>query len=1031
MFIYHGEETTLEEEIKKKVLYGAVEKYPDRETIPSMLGKVVNEHSGKIAISFGSSEMTYGEFYRKSAKIAHSLISAGMRKGDFVGIYMNRSPETIISILGVLRAGGVYIPIDPEHPLDRNLHIVKDSSCKFFLLKEANKESAANLLAGDSGVVRLSVEDAFLNAPETFQDIPVSPDDLAYAIYTSGSTGRPKGTLLAHRGVINLCNTIGNALHLTADDIVSQFSTFSFDASVFDTFNALLRGAHLAMLTKEEQTSPALLVDLVARRKITFLICLPTSVFNRMAEHVPAEESRKLATVKVVLVAGEALLSESVRKFQTKFGSDRVIVNAYGPTECTVAATMYKITGFWSRDSVTVPIGHPIGNYNIYVMKDDGALASIGEEGELCIETIGIAKGYLNLPEKTADVFVKNPYGPGLIYRSGDIVKVLPEDGLEFLFRKDGQLKLHGFRIEIGEIENALSKHPSILDAAVVAIKKNGAVSHLSCFFTEKTQVTVKDLKEHLGQHIPYYMVPSYFYRLKTIPLSPTGKIDRNTLGTMDNPQAAELDEPFEAPVGELETMLASVWSNVLEMSPISRNASFFDIGGDSLSVMVVLSHLKLDYYNLRMGDLYEHKTVKALAAHISTLDKGAIEEAESISERIDLTELPALPKNAMPDRDGLGSDVLLTGATGYLGAHLAYELLTATDAVVRLLVRPKPGVKALSRIRETLDGYFGPHFSSMYLHRISVLEGDFVEPRLGLDDEDYGELIQSVQSIIHAGADVRHFGDSETFQTTNVQGTENLLALVKTNRNIAFHYVSTLGIPEDMAFAGCWNRSGSDVHTFYNTALDNVYTNSKLAGEKLVAQAAIEGYPCSIYRAGNLSCHSATGRFQKNINENYFYRMIKGFLLLGKAPMVDTFVDITPVDFASRFMVSLMKRSQFGEIYHICNPEQVHYSSLISVLRNMGYSLEMATLRDFNTWVLSRGNAVSKEGVQLVMAMLDGDGVRNSPFRFSCEASLDKTEMVDLEVPLESLVEKFVSHAVHVGYFPSCVTVGNSGRMQ
>jgi len=999
------------------------ERYPESETITSCFRRAATMNANKAAISYGDMELSYAELDHKSSQVADILAQAGCRKGDFIGIYMERSPETVISILGVLRLGGIYVPIDPEHPIERNRYILENASCKQLIIKEKYLESAANLSLSLGVGEPVSLERCFEQGEGSFEDASLSPDDLAYVIYTSGSTGKPKGTLIAHRGVVNLWNTFAQSLGLSNEDVITQFSTFSFDASILDTFNGLLSGAKLVILTKEEQLTPELFLEMLERQQVTQIGCIPTSVFNRLAEATTQAPKEKWARVKNIIVGGEAMLSDHVRKFQDKFGTNTTIINAYGPTECTVITTTYKVTDYWTGQSVTVPIGYPIGNYKLYVVKSDGTLADVGEEGELYIETFALAKGYLNLPEKTNEVFVANPYrleSGSMVYKSGDIVKILPEGSIEFQYRKDGQLKLRGFRIEIGEIENALSKHPAILDAVVVAIKDNNVVKHLSCFYTEKKAVSSAELREHLKAYVPYYMIPSYFYHLDEIPLSTTGKVDRNKLITMDNVDLAESDLPYEAPVGDLEQAIAAVWCEVLGHSKVSRSVSFFEIGGDSLAVMMALSHLKLDYLSLRMNDLYEHTTIQELAMHISTLSVEADEEEIVISAFKSLAELPVLPKIDVQGKSGLGTDILVTGGTGFLGSHLIYELLTTTDATIHALVRPKVGENGISRVWNTLDAYFGQEFFTRYTDRLQVVEGDLVSKGLGLAADDLQRLTSTITSIIHAGADVRHFGSAGEFQATNVIGTQNLLQFIYNQPSIAFHFISTIGIPEDMAAAGIWETASENAGDFFDVKLESVYTNSKLQAEKVVAEAIQAGLPCSIYRAGNLSCHSETGHFQKNINENFFYRMLKAFLLLGKAPSVNTYVDITPVNFAASFMVDLMKQRTLGQIYHICNPIQERYEVLIDALTAQGYAIDLVPLKEFETWVLKEGNKVSVEGVQLAMALLDGDGVRTSPYRYSSEASFGKMRS-ELTLPgVDELVSKLVAHAVDRGYFPS-----------
>ncbi|OAS17969.1 amino acid adenylation domain-containing protein [Paenibacillus oryzisoli] len=999
------------------------EAYPATETISSIFRHVAARYANKVAISHGDIDILYADLFTKSSQIANELTNAGCRKGDFVGIYMERSPETVISILGVLRMGGVYVPIDPEHPIERNRYIVQNASCKQLIIKQRHIETAAELCLALGIDTPISIESCFANGETSFEDANITPDDLAYVIYTSGSTGNPKGTLIAHRGVVNLSNTFANKLEISSVDVLTQFSTFSFDASILDTFNCLLNGATLAILTKDEQLTPDLFLSLLESKKITIIGCIPTSVFNRLTETTIPNPKSMWQTVRNITVGGEALLTDHVRKFQDKFGMDTVIFNAYGPTECTVVTTTFKITEYWNSNSITVPIGSPIGNYKIYVVKSDGTLAEVGEEGELFIESFALAKGYLNLPDKTNEVFVTNPFSSApnsKIYKSGDIVKVLSDGNLEFQYRKDGQLKLRGFRIEIGEIENALSKHPSILDASVVAIQENNTVKHLSCFYSIKSVVSSAELRAHLKSYVPYYMIPSFFYCLEEIPLSPTGKVDRKKLLAMDNIDLAETNTPFEEPIGELEFDIASVWAKTLGLTRVGRNESFFEIGGDSLGVMAVLSSLKQDYLNLRMNDLYEHPTVKDLAAYISILSRDADEIEETpFTEYKLLRELPILPKVQFHGQDGLGSNILLTGATGYLGSHLIYELLTTTDANLHLLVRPKLGHNGIARVWEILDAYWGQTFFAKYTNRIFVLEGDLANADLGLAAEDRKFVSTKITSIIHAGADVRHFGNMDDFHATNVIGTQNLLRLVHDRPTVSFHFISTLGIPEDMASSGHWETVSQSSQDFYSFQLENVYTNSKLLAEKSVMNAIMAGLPCSIYRAGNLSCHSVSGRFQQNMHENYFYRMIKAFLLLGKAPIVDAYLDISPIDFASNFMASLMKQRTFGEIYHICNPIQEHYDALIGSLRELGYAIDLLPQKEFERWVITEGNNISKEAVQLAIPLLEGDGVRTSPYLYSCESTIQKASLLTQLPSLRALVTAMVEHAVDRGYFP------------
>lgn len=693
---------------------------------------------------------------------------------------------------------------------------------------------------------------------------------MAYVIYTSGSTGRPKGALIAHEGVVNLGETVRTDCQIKPGDVLTQFATYSFDASVWDTIGALFYGAHLYLLSNDERVSVEEFASAIERTGTTIITILPTVFFNQLSTYLSSEGYLKLAKVKLITVAGELLYGEQVRAFQRKFQDGIDIVNVYGPTECTVCTTTYKITGYISDNMTNVPIGKPIHNYKVYIVNEENQLCPVNVHGELYIETVGLAKGYLKQPEKTAEAFIPNPFGEGQIYKSGDICKLLPDGTIDYVGRRDSQIKIRGHRIEIGEIEDSFAKIANVQNVAVICKKDVDGQNMLVGYFTSKEGEGISGavIKRMLGDKLPSYFVPKWIVQLDVMPTSPTGKIDRKGLINYEHRAGQSTEESYEEPVTDVEWNVARSWQEALKLDQVSRCDDFFTIGGDSLAIIQVLVILKPYYPSLKINDFFQYRTVEAIAIRIEEL---ALEEHHKTGlprytgPVISLHEHPNLQVAGTKEQSfATPSAVLLTGSTGYLGSYLLRELLVQSEAVVYCLVRSglEPGI---ARIRSSMEFFFGASFVDGMDGRVIALEGDLEQPGLGLSDQERHMLINELDAIIHSAADVRHFGDEEQFARTNIAGTLSLIEIAQqSKKQIRFHHISTLGIPEDLAFSGQWDTVVEGQKLTSDLRLDNMYTNSKLEAEKVLVRASEQGLAINIYRAGNLSCHPETGLFQK-----------------------------------------------------------------------------------------------------------------------------------------------------------------------
>ncbi|MFC3800797.1 amino acid adenylation domain-containing protein [Cohnella sp. GCM10012308] len=1048
---FAGVDLLTEEDAAVYAALNATEADYDRAaTVHGMIERAAARYPDKTAVSSADGKWTYRQLNEQANRTARMLLDRGLRKGEFVTILMERSAELIVSLLGIMKAGGVYVPVDPEHPEERNRYIVEDTGSAFVLTK-GKYMSVAERLCGGIGTVK-AIVDVEAGFPaydgKDNPDAGAGPDDLAYVIYTSGSTGRPKGALIAHEGVVNLGESVRKNCRIGPDDVLTQFATYSFDASVWDTIGALFYGAELYLLSPAERMSVEEFAAAVERTGTTIVAILPTVFFNQLSAYLSEEGYRKLSRVHLITVAGEALYGEQVRAFQRKFKDNIAIVNVYGPTECTVCTTTHSIKGYIPDDLANVPIGRPIGNYKVYIVNEENRLCPVNVHGEVLISTVGLAKGYLNQPDKTRDAFVPNPFEPGkLIYKSGDYAKLLPDGTIEYVGRRDSQIKIRGHRIEIGEIEDAFAKIPNVQNIAVVPKKEKDGQNMLVGFFTSKDgdRVPASDIKSLLGDKLPSYFVPKLIVQLEEMPISPTGKIDRKKLAVYELQQEDQThdDENYAPPVNETQAAIAAAWQESLDLGRVGIRDDFFEIGGDSLAIIHVLVLLKPRFPDIGINDFFECRTIEKLAERAERLSAGASgsRKAYAGGEVIPLDEHPAVlgqPSAELPherrdeQRDERPherpSAVLLTGATGYLGAYLLYELLVQSEAKVICLARSSGADSAQFRIQKTLVHYFGDSALDLLDGRVYVVEGDLSQPGLGLSPADAHFVGENVDAILHSAADVRHFGDADQFDKSNVLATRHLIELAEgSDRSVRFHHISTLGIPEDLALSGQWEEQLGRTAFEAGLKVDNLYTQSKLEAERWLMAAADRGLAVNIYRAGNLSCHAESGRFQQNIDNNAFYRMIKAMLLLGKAPKAHWDVDFTPIDYAGKSIVHLALRPDTaGRLFHICNPEPLRYDRMIGMLAELGYPVETLDFADYMNWLFDASVPKDPEAVKLAMAQLEGDGAKDSDYRYGCPATSSFLAGTDIRcAPADDrYLGKMIDYAVSIGYFPAPKTL-------
>ncbi|WP_220634943.1 non-ribosomal peptide synthetase [Georgfuchsia toluolica] len=570
-----------------------------------------------VAVVFGERQLSYRQLNERANQVAHYLRRRGVGPEVLVGVCLERSPEMVVGLLGVLKSGAAYVPLDPTYPPERLDFMARDAGLRLLLTERKSRhlfaESGAEAVCLDTDWQAIALESA--TNPVT----TASPDNLAYVIYTSGSTGQPKGAMILHGGLVNyLCWAIG-AYGLEEGASVPVHSSISFDLTVTSLYPPLLVGGHVELLP--EEVGAQNLLAALRRRKNRGLVKITPAHLELLGQQLAPHEVAQMSNAFVI--GGENLLAENLRLWRQHAPATRLI-NEYGPTETVVGCCVYEVQPE-DPHSGSVPIGRPIANTCLYVLDADLQPVLPGVAGELYIGGAGVARGYLNRPQLTAEKFLADPFSgvvDARLYKTGDLARYRPDGILEYLGRIDSQVKIRGYRIELGEIEVNLAAHPGVQSCAVVAREDEPGNRQLVAYVVpgKEAPPTAAAVKDFLKQRLPDYMVPAQCVFLDAFPLTRNGKIDRNALPAVTYADVA-VAARFIAPRTELERELAAIWMKLLNLEHIDIHDDFFDLGGQSLMAIKIVSRIREVFaVDLPLRNLFEHPTVAGLAEVIDKL---------------------------------------------------------------------------------------------------------------------------------------------------------------------------------------------------------------------------------------------------------------------------------------------------------------------------------------------------------------------------------------------------------------------------
>ena len=614
---------------------GTKSDYPRTRCIDEVFEEQVKRSPDAVAVVFADQQLSYRELNQRANHLAHHLSALGVGRETVVGICMERSLEMVVGLLGILKAGGVYLPLDPESPKERLGFMLEDTQAEVLLIQErlmtCLPESCALVVCLDRDwkkIVDQSSENPIRAA---------TAESLAYVIYTSGSTGRPKGVEVSHRGVLRLLYGV-EYVKLDASETFLHLAPTFFDASTFEIWGALLHGAK-CVLFPVTIPSPSEIGEIISRHKVSTL-WLTASLFNTVIDEFP----EALCGVRQLLIGGEALSVAHVRRAVALLPGTQII-NGYGPTENTTFTCCYRIPDRIDDSISTIPIGRPIANTEVYLLDSYASPVPTGVPGELYVGGDGLARGYLKRPELTSEKFVPNPFSnePGKrLYRTGDLCRYRLDGNIEFLGRMDHQVKIRGFRVEQGEIEAVLGQHPAVRETVVVVWEDTARERRLVAYVVprQECEASGDDLRTFLRTKLPEYMVPSIFVLLDCLLLTPNGKVDRKALPVPDQSTHGRAERHVE-PRTPLEQMLAAIWGDVLKVERVGIHDNFFDLGGHSLKVTQVVSKIRGTLQmEIPLRDLFDNPTIAELALRI---EQGASRGIEELAHH--LAEVELLPE--------------------------------------------------------------------------------------------------------------------------------------------------------------------------------------------------------------------------------------------------------------------------------------------------------------------------------------------------------------------------------------------------
>ncbi len=989
--------------------------YPKDKCVHQLFEEQVKRTPDKTAIIFKDTVLSYFELNELVQKYADILVSLGINKGNVVAVHLERSHRLIVLQLAVLKIGAIFLPVDKRYPIDRIEYMCKDCNVSILVSDDSDdRHIKANVITIDE----------FEQAVPNKKAATVNNSGICYIIYTSGSTGTPKGCALTGKGLTNFCrnNNTLETLKNRENNVFACVNSVSFDYFIAESLLPLTNGYTTVIFDDNESTIQDEFLKIVSENAVNVVMTTPTRLKIYFSDKSDCDVLKQLTCV---CTSGEPLMPELLMQIYEKSPNAQVY-NPIGPSECSV----WDIGGRLNKDDgIDIHIGKPIANTQIYIVDKYMKICPIGVTGELCIAGDGVGAGYLNRPELTAEKFIDNPFGEGKLYKTGDLAYWREDGNIAYVGRNDFQVKIRGLRIELGEIENAINSVDGI-SQSVVVVRKDEAGRQLICAFYTGEEKPAKEIRDTIGKRLPKYMLPHIFTHIVEMPLTSSGKLNRKALPEIDL-NCIYRDAEHVAPKTQLEKELCGLMKIVLGLDSVGITDNFFDFGGDSLKAIEFVSKAHNEGIYFSLQNVFDYPTVKSLCNFIQG------EEVQNVSfADVDFSRInKILEKNSteflkVPQKCNVGN-ILLAGATGFLGIHILADYLDKDSGTAYCLVRGKDNNDSINRLRELLQFYFGDKYAET--DRIEVICADLQKDKFGLQDSEYFALAQKVDFVINCAASVKHYGSYKYFYEVNVESVKRLIDFCK-YANAKLIHTSTLSVSGN-SFGDEFDGyiSGEEKH-FYESSLyigqplDNVYARSKFEAEKAVLDAMADGLNANIMRMGFLANRYSDGKFQKNYESNAFLQRIKGIIELGKVPDYliknNLYSEFTPIDEAASAVMTIARHfSAKQTVFHINSTKVVYLGELLQMFNELGFELKIVDGPEF-TKALRR--TVDKYETEHIFETFINDIDENDQLCYESNIYIENDftvqylkllgfEWSDIDI---TYIQKYVQYFKRIGYF-------------
>ena len=941
--------------------------YQKDKNIAEIFEEQVKRNENNIAVKYKDQEITYGELNKKSNYIANILKQNGVKTGDVVGINLTRSIELIISIMGVLKIGAIYMPMYTEYPKERLEYMLQNSNTKLMICKKNND------LEFKGEKIEIQTYTNIKEDEEITEKTKISPEEIAYLIYTSGSTGKPKGVQIRHENLINFVYAFKEYYKnkINDKDKFLASTNISFDVSIWEIFLPILSGVTLVLYEEEIIKDIFKYAEAVIKYDITGLY-IPPNILEEVYNIIKEKEVK----INKMLVGVEPIRKEVLNKYYN-LNENMMIVNGYGPTETTVCCTALEYKKDISKGIAS--IGRPLKNDRIYILSKDMNIQPIGVEGEIYVTGTGVGSGYINREEETKKNFLLNIFDKNskMMYKTGDIAKWNEDGTIDFKGRNDNQVKIAGHRIELDEINHAIMEYPSVIKA-YTDIKKKGEINYIISYYTSEKEISPTDLKAFLKEKLAEYMIPNFIKQIDEFPLTPNGKIDKNKL-TFEFSTKTQYIEPRD----EFEKKLEKIFKKLFLVKKVSIDDNFFELGGDSLTAIKFQVEALNEGLKITYSDIFSNPTIRMLSENKNKKISYDIDEKydyTKINEIIAQNDISKI-KNNIPKKKI--KNVLLIGATGYLGIHILEQLILSNANKIYCLVRKKSAIEPETRLKNYLEFYFGDKYNYLLGRKIIVINGDITDKKFGqTSDEEYENLTQKVDCVIHTAAIVKHYGNFKKFNDTNVEGTKNVINFCK-KHNKKLYYISTLSVSGNVAKKSDEEKTKSfKENEFYiNQDLNNVYIFTKFEAEKKIFESIQTGLDACILRVGNMTNRLSDGKFQINISENAFISRIKAIMKLGvvQEKFIKHALEFTPVDSCAEAIVKIIESNPEFTVFHLFNDNFLNIGILLQYLNELGIIIKPVNDEEFSQKVtLALKNEKMRSDINGIVTELDKNKLMN-----------------------------------------------------